>query len=115
MEKNEIKTDLKIDLKCQRFLEINEKFELFMADYKFNEALQIIWEKIRLCDVILSETTPWKLSDQNEIAKILIPLAQDILNISYLLEPFIPNSAKIIQAQFSAVNIKKGEILFPRL
>lgn len=115
LEKNEIKTDLKIDLKCQRFLEINEKFELFMADYKFNEALQIIWEKIRLCDVILSETTPWKLSDQNEIAKILIPLAQDILNISYLLEPFIPNSAKIIQAQFSAVNIKKGEILFPRL
>ena len=115
LEKNEIKTDLKIDLKCQRFLEINEKFELFMADYKFNESLQIIWEKIRLCDVILSETTPWKLSDQNEIAKILIPLAQDILNISYLLEPFIPNSAKIIQAQFSAVNIKKGEILFPRL
>jgi methionyl-tRNA synthetase len=55
------------------------------------------------------------MTDQKEIENILFPLAQTILNIAYLLEPFIPETAQKIQKQFLAEQIKKGEALFPRL
>lgn len=115
LEKNEIETSLKVNLELSGFSETNKSFETLMSEFKFNEALQAIWDKIRFCDVNLSETSPWKLTEKAEIAKILIPLSQNILNIAYLVEPFIPESSKKIQAQFSALQIKKGEILFPRL
>ena len=63
----------------------------------------------------LSATTPWKLSDQKEIANILQPIAENILFIAHLLLPFLPASAEKIIAQFSAPQIVKGEALFPRL
>ena len=44
-----------------------------------------------------------------------MPLAQELLNISYLLIPFIPDSATKIYQQYSANQITKGDILFPRL
>jgi methionyl-tRNA synthetase len=120
LEKNEIETGFKVNLESELFLNTDKVnvavlFEKAMAEYQFNDALQIIWNMIKLCDEHLSKTTPWKLTDKKEIAEILKPLAQNILNIAYLIEPFIPESSKKIQAQFSALNIKKGDILFPRL
>jgi methionyl-tRNA synthetase len=110
LEKNEIRTGLKVDLKDDY-----KSFESAMDKYQFNEALQALWEIIKLCDENLSKTTPWKLTDKEEIRNILVPLAQNILNIAYLLEPFLPLTSEKIQAQFSAEQISKGESLFPRL
>lgn len=115
LEKNEIKTDLKVDLKNQGIKEIIKKVENKMKDYRFNEILQILWEKIKECDETLTKTAPWKMSDKKDIEKILKPLAQAILNLAYCLEPFLPAGAQKIQAQFSAGQVKKGEVLFPRL
>ncbi len=115
LEKNDIETDLKIDFKEEKRGALKNAFESSFSLYRFNECLQIIWDKIRDCDEILSAKAPWKLSDKEEIKNILQPIAQDILNISYLLEPFIPSSSKIIQESFSEKQIKKINILFPRL
>ncbi|NLZ74524.1 methionine--tRNA ligase [Candidatus Falkowbacteria bacterium] len=115
LEKNEIKTNLKINLEDEGIREIVKRFEASLQEYRFNEALQILWEKIRACDEELSRQAPWKMTDQKEIENILFPLAQTILNIAYLLEPFIPETAQKIQKQFLAEQIKKGEALFPRL
>ena len=115
LEKNEIKTNLKINLEDEGIREIVKRFETSLQEYRFNEALQILWEKIRACDEELSRQAPWKMTDQKEIENILFPLAQTILNIAYLLEPFIPETAQKIQKQFLAEQIKKGEALFPRL
>lgn len=115
LEKNEIATNLVPAVNAPEFKEINDKFEQAMSGYRFNEALQALWEKIKLSDESLSRQAPWKMTDREEIASVLKPLAQDVLNIAYLLEPFLPVVAKKIQAQFTAVQIKKGEILFPRL
>jgi len=114
LEKNEIITNLKVNLDEAGSKEFLTKFKGAMSNYRFNEALQIIWERIRACDEILSQTTPWKLSDKNEIAKILKPLAQDILNLGYLLEPFLPDTAQKIQTQFLAKQVKKETGIFPR-
>jgi len=115
LEKNEIKTNLKINLEDEAIIGTVKKFEESMNNYRFNEATQILWERIKACDEELSQKTPWKMTDKKEIEDVLHPLAQTILNIAYLLEPFIPGAAQKIQAQFLTEQIKKGESLFPRL
>ena len=115
LEKNEIVTNLKVDLKNPEMVETLSNFTESFRNYRFNEALQVLWEKIKICDEDLSRKAPWKMTDKKEIENILRPLAQTILNLAYLLEPFLPNSAQKIQVQFSASQIKKSEALFPRL
>ena len=115
LEKNEIATNLKINLDSEAIKETVERFEASFKNYRFNEALQILWEKIKACDEELSQKTPWKMTSKKEIEDVLHPLAQTILNISYLLEPFIPGAAQKIQKQFLDSQVKKGESLFPRL
>jgi len=115
LEKNEIETGLQIDLKNSAIIETEKLFREKMEKYRFNEALQVVWSKIGNCDEELSKAAPWKMTDIEEIKKALIPLAQTILNISYLLEPFIPEVSQKIQKQFLEKQIKKGESLFPRL
>lgn len=115
LEKNEITTDLKVDLKDSEIKETLISFTESFSNYRFNEALQVLWEKIKACDEDLSKKTPWKMTDKKEIENVLRPLAQTILNLAYLLEPFLPDCSQKIQSQFSASQIKKGEVLFPRL
>jgi methionyl-tRNA synthetase len=115
LEKNEITTGLKVNLLDPDIKETVAKFTASFQNYRFNEALQIIWEKIRNCDESLSQKAPWKMTDQTTIAAVLRPLAQTILNLAYLLEPFLPASAQKIQTQFKATQIKKEASLFPRL
>ncbi len=112
-EKNEIKTKLSINAELLGNTYV--KFEEAFDKYHFNECLQIIWAKLKECDEILSEKTPWKLTDREEIASIIIPIAQNILNLAHLIEPFIPESAEKIIKCFSSDEIKKIEPLFPRL
>ncbi|MFA5109677.1 MAG: methionine--tRNA ligase [Patescibacteria group bacterium] len=115
LEKNEIETGLKVSLKDPGIKETVKVYEEKMVGYRFNEALQAIWEKIKESDGTLSRTAPWKISAKKEMAGVLKPLAQDILNLAYLLEPFLPATAQKVQAQFSAAQVKKGEVLFLRV
>ncbi|MEI6529085.1 MAG: methionine--tRNA ligase [Candidatus Falkowbacteria bacterium] len=115
LEKNEIKTNFKVDLNDSSLKETLNHFTSSMEQYRFNEALQGLWEKIKACDENLSQKAPWKMTDKKEIEAALLPLAQTLLNLAYLVEPFLPGSAAKIQAQFIAEQIKKGEVLFPRL
>ena len=115
LEKNEIVTDLKIDLADKNIEKLILEFKSLMKEFSFNECLQLIWSKVRECDEILSRETPWKMTDKEKIATILKPVAQTILNLSFILEPFIPESAKKIQTAFLESQIKKLPPLFPRL
>jgi methionyl-tRNA synthetase len=90
-------------------------FSFKMKDYAFDEALAVLWKKITESDVMLTEKKPWKMEDKAEIKKVLEPIAQDILNIAYLLQPFMPTSAEKIIKQYSETQIKKSDGLFPRL
>ncbi len=115
LEKNEIATNLKIDLENTEISAVVKQFTESFESYRFNEALQTIWEQIKLCDENLSQKAPWKMAEKAEIENVLRPLAQTILNLAYLLEPFLPGTAQKIQAQFLNPQIKKEESLFPRL
>jgi len=115
LEKNEIATGLSVQLDEADIKSAYDNFEESFKAYRFNEALQILWEKIKICDETLSQKAPWKMTDKKEITDVLKPLAQTILNVAYLLEPFLPLTAQKIQTQFTSNQIKKSDSLFPRI
>jgi methionyl-tRNA synthetase len=115
LEKNEIKTDGQVNLADTGIKSAMADFEAKMAGYRFNEALQVIWDKIRASDEILTKAAPWKMDNLADKEKVLRPLAQTILNLGYLLEPFLPAAAQKVQAQFGAAQVRKGDSLFPRV
>ena len=86
-----------------------------MEECCFDEALKILWDKIRESDELLSAKAPWKMTDKEEIEKVLLPAAANILEVGALLAPFLPETSEKIVKQFSAKKIKKGEGLFPRI
>ncbi len=94
---------------------LSKEFSEKLSHYKFNEALEILWTKLRACDETITKTEPWKIKDQERLKEILEPVAEDILNVAILLQPFMPSTAEKIIKTFTAEKIIKGEILFPRV
>ncbi len=114
LEKNELTTEIEKIASSPRTVWFQD-FVLKLEAYKFNEALGVLWETIRACDEKLSSSAPWKMTDKIEIKKVLAPIAQEISDIAYCLQIFIPETANKIAVNFQAAQIKKGEGLFPRL
>ncbi len=113
---------IELDLAAGSDKKLIEKYEAAMQAFKFDEALKVLWEKLRDGDTLLSDKKPWKLkglpdeqAGKEAIKNILEPIAQNILNVADLLKPFMPTVAEKIVKQFSAREIKKGEPLFPRI
>jgi len=92
----------------------NQEVNKFLTEFKFDEALKFIWEKISQADHYLDEKKPWLLKE-NEIGEICSNLVQRIQEITTLLTPFLPETAKKIQKQFQGPKIKSEKPLFPRL
>lgn len=109
------KNNIEIDIKQGSDAELTKNFDSKISEYKFNEALEVLWKKLRECDEIITKNKPWELDDKDKIKKILEPVAQNILNVAVLLQPIMPTVAEKIIKQFSEKNIKKGSILFPRI
>ncbi len=114
LEKNEIATNLSVakakEEALKYFSAVKEE-----KKYYFGEFLQGVWKMIADNNEKLSAAAPWKMTEKEEIAAVLQPIAENILFIAHLLLPFIPESAEKIITQFSENQIKKGEPLFPRL
>lgn len=113
------------------------KYDKTLADYKFHDCLTAVWELISRADVYINEKEPWKLlkghdydfseSLGDELGHTLSSLVLALANISWMLKPFLPETAdKIIDAldldhgkqepwQGRVVTLKKPkEALFPR-
>jgi len=86
---------------------INKLFE----NYEFDKVLNEIFAFIDLCNEYVQKNKLWETKDK----KKLFELKESILKIADLLLPFIPESAEKIKKQFSAIKIKKGEILFEKI
>src|SRR3989344_4817118 len=83
---------------------------IFLEEFKFNDSLKLIWDLISFCDKYINEEKPW------ENGKSALQVVSDVLfalnKISYMLEPFLPETAKKIK---KSVEKKESVILFPRL
>ncbi len=85
-----------------------------LDEYKFNEALAFVWDKIRDTDKLVNEEKPWAMEDEKRLHSILEVLVVRIIDIAYNLQPFLPESSEKILKQFSG-QIKASEGLFPRV
>lgn len=114
------KNKLALNLRTNSDKKLIKDYKESMESFKFDQALKLLWLKLRAADETLSAAKPWKIdqaakSGQAKIKKILEPVAQDILNAAGLLKPFMPAVSEKIIKQFSAREIKKGQALFPRI
>ncbi|OGK49910.1 methionine--tRNA ligase [Candidatus Roizmanbacteria bacterium RIFCSPLOWO2_01_FULL_40_32] len=83
--------------------------------YKFHEALDIIFTKVRELDGYINEKEPWKIKDKDELKSILSPLISSLYSIGYHLQPFMPETAGKILEQFGKEQISQSDSYFPRI
>ncbi|MBI4426722.1 MAG: methionine--tRNA ligase [Candidatus Kerfeldbacteria bacterium] len=87
-----------------------------IEQYRFDEALGIMWEHLDAANQLIDVKAPWNMAKEgkrDELNSLLNDLANRVLNIAGLLEPFMPVTAKRIQKAF-VEPVKKAEPLFPR-
>lgn len=107
--------NVKFDVSRIKFDDVNTgKYKKALEEYRFNDALAMIWEKIKAADKYIDENEPWKLSG-DALTKVLERSIDQILEIATLLEPFLPQTATTIIDQFSQSHIQTNKPLFPRI
>lgn len=102
-------------------LTIGEKQNFFLFEgvsknlenYRFDQAMEAIFAEISKLDRLMNEEKPWELEGVKLEEKIH-PIAKDVKNIAYNLEPFLPNVANKILKQFTG-EVTVEAPLFPRI
>ncbi|MFA5431367.1 MAG: methionine--tRNA ligase [Candidatus Paceibacterota bacterium] len=103
------------------FIEKNKEVEEKVVErfIQFNETLMDIWELVSFCDKYIENEKPWEVTDIEKQKEIFSNLIYSLSNISRLIEPFLPLTAKKMKEQLgensNSFNIKKGDSLFPRI
>ena len=95
-------------------ISMSEEVARALEQYKFDEAMGIIWNQIKKADTLISERRVWELKGE-EKKKILTELVLTIRQIGVDLQPFLPEAAEKILDQFGKERIEKMTPLFPRL
>jgi methionyl-tRNA synthetase len=92
----------------------DEKIGQALSNYRFDEALKIVWENVNETDQFINSEEPWKLEGES-LKKVLVHLVDHIRSLAVDLKPFLPETAEKIEEQFKGPEIKSGSPLFPRL
>jgi len=82
--------------------------------FRFDRALEKIWKKISEIDRQIEKNRPWKLSG-DKLKEVLSQLVDELRQIGFDLQPFLPEAAEKIFEQFKGPKIKAATPLFPRL
>lgn len=85
-----------------------------LGEYKFDEAMAVIWDLIRSADALINQRQIWKLVGEErkmeltELVKIIRQVGTDLM-------PFMPETAEKIMTQYGVEEIIRAENLFQRL
>jgi len=97
-------------------------YQKSLDNFKFNEALAIIWQLISFCDKYIERERPWENS--NKQLSIINDLLIALANIVQMLKPFLPETSEKIfnqlggkkEKDFWQFEIKKAKkVLFPKI
>lgn len=94
--------NLKVRKEDRAFLNLIE-------DFKLSHAVEFIWEKIKKVNRTLDEKAPWK--NRTNGNEFIVKMLQEVRYIGFLLQPFLPNTGKLILG-VSAGPIKKTPPVF---
>jgi methionyl-tRNA synthetase len=91
-----------------------------IEQYKFNEALGMIWTKIKNIDKYINDKKPWEQNANeftNTIAEVLTgsDSVDSLLEIIDVLQPFLPHTATQLIQQFTGKEPFTNKPLFPRI
>ncbi len=85
-----------------------------LEQYRFDEALAVVWDLVDQSNKLIDDTAPWKMAKEGKgVVPLLNELANRVLDLNELLTPFMPDTVEKITAAF-AQPVKKAEPLFPR-
>lgn len=116
-----------------------KKYEESMENMEFSVALSAVWQYVSRTNKYIDETKPWTLAKdeekRNELASVMVHLAEAIRHIAVLLQPFLTRTPEKIFSQIGVkedvlkswesietfnmlregTKVEKGEPMFPRL
>lgn len=101
-----------------------KQYKDFMDELKFNRALDEVWSMVRQLNVYIENVKPWQVAKQAEqdpeakehLDEILAYASGSLLQISDLLQPFLPGTAKTINDTFASGVVRlPGAVLFPKI
>jgi methionyl-tRNA synthetase len=82
--------------------------------FRFDEAMNFIWEDIKRADTLINQREVWKLTGEEQ-GSVLRDLVRIVRQIAVDMEPFMPETSQRLMAQFGKEEIKRGENLFQRI
>jgi len=99
-----------------RNLNINkiDAFRNFAGNYEFDKCLEIIWNRIKKCDIYINENQIWKENTDNKQQHLRF-LVKEIREIAYSLSVFLPETSEKILHQFGGNSIESQKPMFPRI
>lgn len=107
--------------KSVHMIDIADEYKKAMEEYRFNDALSLVFQKITKLDKYINEEKPWELLKVStnhkgrELSAILGHAVDQIVEIAILIAPFMPKTSEKIQNQFTKAEIKVEASLFPRI
>lgn len=101
-------TEIKLENSDKQHLGFIEK------DLRLDKSLEKIWNYVAEDNKYIEDNKPWELkkTDESRFKEIITKLVNDLLVISLMLEPFMPETSEKIK---KALEEKKTEILFQRI
>ncbi len=97
----------------------SEPISLAIENYRFDRALDEIWDQVRGLNQYIDETKPWKIAkedDEDHLREVLAYQAGCLLEIADLLSPFLPETSEKIRAVFIEGIVRPiPGTLFPKL
>jgi methionyl-tRNA synthetase len=91
-----------------------------LEKFNFDKALGYIWSSdikwgLKWLDKYINESKPWQIKDKKLLYLKLHLYVENILDIAYNLQPFLPATAEKILEQFKGPKVKSQPPLFPRI
>ena len=90
-----------------------EDVRKYLDEFRFDEAMKLIWSWIADLDRQINDKKPWTLSGPG-LFETLTPWVKQINKLGVALQPFMPETAEKILTQFKGPKILSQAPLFPR-
>lgn len=95
---------------------ISAQFKEETENFRFHEALSLLWKDLKKLDRYVDQQRPWEFvgKDSKKLVPILNHLVSEIRQLAVQLSPFLPETAAKIKKQFEQEKISPDQALFPR-
>lgn len=80
-----------------------------IADCRFDQALDVVWEQIKGLNQYIDESKPWEIAktkDEAHMREVLANIVANLLEIAALLAPFMPATGNAINEVFGSGILK---------